>query len=341
MGKIGKKILKVLGVILATIIGLFLILYAVLAIVGGAMYAEARSLRKYVCDVAGIKDGSAPQGIAYSSEKDVYIQTGYASDNTTLLYVVEDGSARRVRLLDDDGKTLKCHAGGVTCVKDCTYIANGGYLYLFSLDELLSATPETEVQVKRKIAVDNNAAYVFNDGQHLYVGEFYRAGNYETDEEHYFTTPNGDNNKAIVSRYALDGEGLLSEEGVQPYPDMTISITGLVQGFAVHNGTYMLSRSYGLRNSDLEYHSAPVDSGRTITPKFVKNAQAEEVAVPLYYLDATTKFRSLVLPAFSEDMTIADGRVVVNNEASANKYIIGKLFGAHKVYSFPVFTAEE
>ena len=338
MTRIGKKILKVFGAIFGTIIGLFLVLYAAFAIVGATMYSEVRSLRKYVCDVAGIKDGSAPQGIAYSSEKNVYIQTGYASDNTTLLYVVENGNARRVRLLDDDGKTLKCHAGGVTCVKDCTYVANGGYLYLFSLNELLSATPETEVQVKRKIAVDSNAAYVFNDGEHLYVGEFYRAGNYETDEEHHYTTPNGDNNKAIVSRYALDGDGLLSEDGVQPYPDMTISVTGLVQGFAVHNGTYMLSRSYGLRNSDLEYHSTPVDSGRMVSTKFKKNAQAEERTVPLYYLDATTKFKSLVLPAFSEDLTIADGRVVVTNEASANKYIIGKLFGAHKVYSYPVFT---
>ncbi|MDE7300804.1 MAG: hypothetical protein K2N47_01400 [Clostridia bacterium] len=209
------------------------------------------------------------------------------------------------------------------------------------MEELYTATAETEVQVKSKIAVDNNAAYVFNDGEHLYVGEFYRAGNYETDEAHHFTTPNGDNNKAIVSRYALDGEGRLAADGVQPYPDMVISVTGLVQGFAVHNGTYMLSRSYGLRNSDLEYHTAPKDSGETITPKFKKNADAEERAVPLYYLDNTTKFKSLVLPSFSEDLTIANDRVVVTNEASANKYIIGKLFGAHKVYSFPVYTEAE
>lgn len=340
MNRLDRKLLKIFGAIFGTIFGLFFVLYAVFAIVGAAMYAEARSQRQYVCDVAGIKDGSAPQGIAYSSEKGVYIQTGYGKDGTTLLYVVENGNARRVRLLNDDGETLKCHAGGVTCVKDCTYIANGGYLYLFSLEELCTATSETEVQVKRKIAVDSNAAYVFNDGEYLYVGEFYRAGNYETDEAHHFTTPNGDKNKAIVSRYALDGEGLLSAEGVQPYPDMTISITGLVQGFAVHNGTYMLSRSYGLRNSDLEYHSAPVDSGTTVTPKFKKNTEAEERTVPLYYLDTTTKFKSLVLPAFSEDLTVANDRVVVTNEASANKYVVGKLFGAHKVYSYPVYTAE-
>ena len=333
------KALKIVGIVVGTIVGLFLVLYAILAIIGAVMYKEARGVRQYVCDIAGISDGIAPQGITYSAEKDVYIQTGYASDNTTLLYIVENGSARRVKLTDEDGKTLKGHAGGVTCVKDCTYIANGGYLYLFSLNELYSAA-SNEVKVTRKIAVDNKAAYCFNDGGYLYVGEFYRAGNYETDEAHHFTTPNGATNKAVVSRYPLDENGLLSADGVQPYPDMCISVTGLVQGFAVHNGTYMLSRSYGLKNSEIEYHSAPQDGGRTLSVKFAANAQAETHEVPLYYLDNTTNFKTLILPAFSEDLTIVNGRLVVTNEASANKYFIGKLFGSHKVYSYPIYTKQ-
>ena len=256
MNKSIKKLLVIVGAVIGGIVGLFLLLYAVMAIIGCAMYGEARDVREYVCDIAGISDGIAPQGLGYTKEEDVFIQTGYDGKNTTLLYVVEDGNARRVKLLDENGETLKGHAGGVTCVKDCVYIANGSELHMFSLSELLSADKETSVAVKRVFCVDNNAAFCFTDDNYLYVGEFYRAGNYETDTAHHYTTPDGDENKAIVSAYRLGADGLLAEEGVQAYPEYCISITDRVQGFAVDNGTIMLSRSYGLVNSFLEYHSA-------------------------------------------------------------------------------------
>lgn len=338
MNKTLKISLKVIAIVLGSIVGLFLLLYLTLAIIGCAMYSEARDVREYVCDIAGINESIAPQGITYSVEKNVYIQTGYSSDNTTLFYIVENGNARRVRLQNNKGETLKCHAGGVTCVKDKVYIANGSYLYCFSLEELYNATADTEVKVKQTIAVDNNASYCFNDGQYLYVGEFYRAGNYETAEHHYYTTPNGDQNKAIVSRYVLDDNGAITVGSDQPYPDMCISIKGLVQGFATHNGVFILSRSYGLNNSTLEYNTEPKDSGKTVTAKFKKNSEAEAREIPLYFLDATTNFKTLTLPAFGEDLTVVDGRLVTTNEASANKYFIGKLFGSHKVYSYPIYT---
>ena len=338
MNKTLNITLKVIAIVLGSIVGLFLLLYLTLAIIGCAMYSEAHDVREYVCDIAGITESIAPQGITYSVEKNVYIQTGYSSDNTTLFYIVENGNARRVRLLNTKDETLKCHAGGVTAVKDNVYIANSGYLYCYSLEELYNATADTEVKLKQRIAVDNNASFCFNDGKYLYVGEFYRAGNYETEEHHYFTTPNGDQNKAIVSRYVLDENGAITTGSVQPYPDMCISITGLVQGFATHDGVFILSRSYGLNNSTLEYNTEPINSGKTISVQFKKNTKAEKRDVPLYYLDSTTNFKTLTLPAFGEDLTVVDGRLVTTNEASANKYFIGKLFGSHKVYSYPIFT---
>ena len=337
MNKTAKKTLIIIGSILGSLVGLFLLLYLILAIIGCVMYDEARDIRKYVCDVAGISDGNAPQGITYSKERDVYIQTGYDGDNTTLLYVTENGKSRRVKLADKDGKTLKGHAGGVTCTKDCVYIANGSNLHMFSLAELVGAGSDT-IQVKRVFSVDNNAAYCYSDDIKLYVGEFYRAGNYETDTAHHYTTPNGQDNKAIVSVYALDSDGLLiTENDGQPYPEYCISVTSLVQGFATTDGAFIMSRSYGLKNSSLEYYRTPEDSGTTITVKFKTNENAEQKQVPLYYLDNTALYKSVTLPSFSEDITIVNDRVVVTNEASANKYFIGKLFGAGNVYSYPIF----
>lgn len=336
MNKTVKKVFVISGCVLGGIVALFLLLYLAFAVAGCAMYGEARRLREYACNIPDLGSGFAPQGIAYSQERDVYIHTGYDGANDVRLYLVNGKNARRVRLTGENGETLKGHAGGVACVKDNVYIANDSALVMFSLDELINA--DGAVSAKRVIAVDNKASFCFADDKCLYVGEFYRRGNYETVEAHRYVTPSGEENRAIVSCYAVDGDGEMSAGGVQPYPEYCISVTGLVQGFATSNGAFMLSRSYGLKNSTLEYHSAPKFDAATMRVSFEKNAAAPSRDVRLGYLDGSTLVRKIVLPAFSEDLTIAHDKVVVTNEASANKYFVGKLFGANKAYGYPIFT---
>lgn len=341
MNKAVKKSLIIIGGIIGGFVALFLLLYAILAIIGCAAYGEYREVRKYECVIADLGSGLAPQGITYSAERDLFIQTGYKTGNYSALYLVRGDEYREVSLLDGKGNPLKGHAGGVTVTKDRVYIANGGYLYLYSLNALENAAGG--VAYEHAFPVDNNAAYCFSDDEKLYVGEFYRAGNYETDEAHHYETPSGEYNQAIVSCYALDETGLLvcADDG-QPYPEYRISITGLVQGFAISDGTIMLSRSYGLVNSEIEYHTlpkaAPCDD---VLVTFKNNKDAAEHYVSLYYLDGTTLFKTLIAPSFTEDLAIKDGRLVVTNEASANKYFVGKLFGANKVYSLPIFEDDD
>jgi len=337
MNKTVKKTLVITGIVVGSLIGLFLFLYLTFAIIGAASYGEARSLRAYVCDIPEINGGVAPQGITYSKEEDLYILTGYKNGNLTVLHIVQDGKYRQVQLADKDGNAVKGHAGGVTCTKDRVYIANDNALLMFSLDELKNAANNQKVTIKQTFAVDNRAAYCYSDDEYLYVGEFYRAGNYETEKSHYFTTPDGKENRAIVSCYKLDETGLLQTVEGQAYPLYCISVTDLVQGFATKDGTFVLSRSYGLANSKLEYHSQPIDSGKKITVKFKYNESAEQTEVPLYYLSEATKIKCITLPAFSEDVTIVGDRVIVTNEAAANRYIVGKFFNAGKVYSYPLY----
>lgn len=329
-----KKPVRIIVTVLVSIVTLFVMLYAVLWIINGAMYGENRYFREYVCDVPEVNSGYAPQGISYAKAadgKEYYLHTGYDNADRTVLYVTEGNSPRRVYLNGEDGTDLIGHAGGIACTKDYVYIANGKHLHVYSLAAILAASGDTHAELIKSIPVDNNAAYVFSNDTHLYVGEFYRAGNYETDETHHYTTPNGDGNTAIVSCYTLDNDGLVNST----YPEYCISITGLVQGFATKNGVYILSRSYGLANSSLEYYSEPKDSGKTIATKFADET-IEPKNVPLYYLDSSNLTRKLTLPSFSEDLTICGDRVVVTNESAANKYIVGKLFGGWKVYSYPI-----
>ena len=335
MNKKAKKALIITGIVLGSLVGVFLLLYFILFLIGVGKYGDARDLRKYVCVVPEIGSGWAPQGVAYTGEQ--YIQTGYDGDGNVVLFIGSGSSFKRIVPTDKDGKRAKGHAGGVACTKNNVYIANDNSLLRLELDALKTAKSGAKVAVAQVIAVDNTAAYCFSDDNYLYVGEFYREGNYETAKSHHYTTPEKEKNKAIVSCYKLDENGMIAQEGVQPHPEYCISLTGLVQGFAVSDGTVILSRSYGLVDSELQYHSLPVDGGAKITPVFKHNQDAESREVPLYYLGKKTLFRTLTLPSFSEDLTIADGRVVVTNEASANKYFVGKLFGADKVYSYPIY----
>lgn len=345
MNKTLGKTSKILCIVLGAIASVFLLLYAGMFFAGLALYGEARSLRKYVCVVPATSTGFAPQGITYCGD-DTYIHTGYGDDNRSLLYIVKGENERRVRILDEDGAETKGHAGGVTRTGNYVYIANGHKLMMYELDKLIAAADnpvaaaDNPVAAARIIPVDNTAAFCYSDDKNLYVGEFYREQNYKTDSSHHYETPNGDGNKAIVSCYRLDENGLLSGNDEQPYPEYCISVPDLVQGFAVKDGVIVLSRSYGLTNSALDYHGATKDSGRTIPVSFKLNQSAPAKTVPLYYIDKSTLFRSLVLPSFSEDITIVDDRVIVTNEASANKYFVGKLFGANKVYSYPLFKPE-
>lgn len=336
MNKTLKKTLKIIGIILATLAGLFLVLYFILFLIGLGKYGDARDARQYVCVVPEINSGWAPQGIAYTGEE--YIQTGYDGDDHVVMFIGKGKSFKRIVPVDiETGKTAKGHAGGVACTKNNVYVANEKNVLRFELDKLKAAKSGGKVSAAQNIPVDNNAAFCFSDENYLYVGEFYRKENFPTQKSHHYTTPENQKNKAIVSCYKLDEQGMISADGAQPYPEYCISVTEFVQGFAVKDGVYMLSRSYGLTDSELQYHTAPIDGGAKITVTFEKNKTAPQKQVPLYYLSNKTLYKSLKLPSFAEDITVANDRVVVTNEASANKYFIGKLFNADKVYSYPIY----
>jgi hypothetical protein len=57
--------------------------------------------------------------------------------------------------------------------------------------------------------------------------------------------------------------------------------------------------------------------------------------VPLYYIDSSTRIKDVVMPSFSEGLSIKDGKIVISFESACNKYVIGKLFFATKIVSYP------
>ena len=125
--------------------------------------------------------------------------------------------------------------------------------------------------------------YYFDDSRYtgitydrLYVGEFYRKGNYETADSHRLTTPAGYKNTAFMYEYIVDNEesnpyGLtrlvsdlkdnptMTEENNVPKIQKIYSLPEKIQGIAfsgrrgysTNDGVLVLSQSYGLSNSHL------------------------------------------------------------------------------------------
>ena len=331
--KIFKVILKVLCIVLASVIALFLLAWGSLHVAKFIIYSDYYAQGEQVSKIPALNKGFVPQGLDYDPETDTYIHSGYNGEKAEL-YLVTGKETKAIVLLTQEGEQAKGHAGGVTRAGDYLYISDNhaegdgkvGYLRIYRFSDIWNAKDGDSVKAIGQFTVDTSASFCFSDDDYIYVGEFYRPEAYETKKEHYFTTPAGDENKAILSAFPLDENGLIAD-GAKPA--FCVSITSQVQGFAVtEDGKVMLSRSWGLTPSYMEFHEAWKDSGKTINTM--------DVDVPLYYLDSTTRTENMKMPCFSEGLALVDGKVVVSFESACNKYIVGKFFFANKVMAFEI-----
>ncbi|MBR2019242.1 MAG: hypothetical protein IKA05_02460 [Clostridia bacterium] len=321
------KVLKKLGAFLLHLL-FFLVLVLLLVWVGLLaakliVYSDYMENKEPVCTLPDIHKGFVPQGLDHVADE-TYLFSGYHGNNMLSLYVSQDGVSKQILPVNEKGEDMVGHGGGITSAKDYVYIANNGRLLVYSLSELLAAEDGTKMAPRQVIRVDTEASFCFADETHIYVGEFYIADKYEIDLSHSYTTPAGDEHRALVSCYPLAEDGSLADE----FPLYSISVTGLVQGFAVKGDTFILSRSWGLNSSTLEFYKGLKNSGKTV--------DVSGMAVPLYYLDSSNHEKTVKMPAFSEDLDIVGDRVIVSFESACNKYIVGKLFFADQVISYPI-----
>ena len=209
----------------------------------------------------------------------------------------QTGEVGYVSLKNIDGTDHTGHVGGIA--------TNGRYIWVCSGKSVCVAKKDgTSSSVKDYIATDLikeakkngslqftssfkancNAAFLYyydadetsqtvqtspSSSDYLYVGEFYRKGNYETNELHHLTTPGGETNMAFAYEYRVYGS--TSDEAMAKYGLYTsdngfkdkvkvpkiynvFSLPNEVQGFARTKNGLLLSVSYGLKNSHIYYY---------------------------------------------------------------------------------------
>ncbi len=250
------------------------------------------------------KDGNpikGDDGKVKTATQNYFLISAYMTDGSpSRVYVTGEttGYVGYVTLKNADGTDFYGHCGGVATNGATLWVTGESKVnvaktsdskkYSNILNEIIKKAESTETdengQPLTSIAFTTsfNAncrasfCYYYNDPRYstlsydrLYVGEFYRPGNYPTDDNHKITTPAGYKNTAFMYEYNVNtsseygltvlNDESLPEESKVPKIQKIFSLPEKIQGVAwsgrtgygTNDGIMVLSQSYGLANSHL------------------------------------------------------------------------------------------
>ena len=326
MNKTGKIILIIVSALLALVF---------LALCGFSAYMAYTYRDFYKNSSKGFKipglwaDGCVPQGFEYLPEIDTFLYTGYHKDgeSPSMIFVMPQGGkgdARKIELYNPDGTPFNGHVGGMTVYEEWLYIADGYGVAVFDLYDVLDN--DGEATVISSFENDFEVAFIEAYNGTLYVGNFYRAGDYETPKSHHMETPNGDKNTAMIYLHEINN---LSGLPIRENPRQALSITGAIQGMAFgDNGEIFLSSSWGLSTSKIYVYDR-----NKISTDFVR-LDEKPLPIEIGYLDSGCLIETIEAPPMAEEIVYIDGNLYIMNESASMKYLFGKLTNGHWCYAY-------
>ncbi len=280
----------------------------------GARYPQFDKIARAEFAIPGLGTIS-PQGLCTlpeNAEGYEFAMSGYMTDKTpSRIYFIDEGGKQKHVTVVKDGKANTSHFGGITCTENYLLVTSGKSVLRIPLAAALAAQDGSAVEAVDAFTTDINNAYIYYYDHTVYVGEFYRPGNYETQKTHHRAVMGG-TNYAYIYAFAADE----SKEGgiVSATPQKVLSVREQVQGVAVYEGGITLSTSYGLPDSRIFTYRNELAAEST---QMVTVGGAE---VPLYVLDESNLKGELVTPCMSEEICVKDGRLYVLFESMCNKY---------------------
>lgn len=335
-----KKIGKIALICLCSLLALVILLLAGAHLFTPLVFPDFFKNATKEYRIPGLSDGFIPQGFTYLESEKLYIQCGYMADgeSASRIYLIPEGneqSATYVELLTRDGAPYTGHTGGITTNGTLVWLANDGEgddncVWVMSFAELLDA--KEGIKLTTAFQPESRAAYCYVDDEYLWVGEFYREGDYPTKESHTFEAAGGVEHHALICAYPLDST---RETGIKAgAPAHLLSVTGHVQGMTrTENGDFILSTSYGLSKSHLLVYRNEVGSPEDVDrPKL----DIDGTSVTVWFLDESNLIRDIVAPPMSEEMVVRNGRVYYLTESASTKYIFGNFIRGRHVYSLPI-----
>ncbi len=321
---------KIAGIIICCLVGLVL-----LAVVGFYAYIHIRYApffdhARAEFETPGTYDGLVAQGIGYVDDQDVWLVSGYdAKGGPSPVYIHHADGSDEVRYFTlPDGSVFFGHNNLAT---DGTYLFLTDHdeqcLWVFSLEEVLSASDGASVQALGSLPMPQRPDYVHCANGKLYCGEFCDDDQYPTADSHHITVPDGTDNNAILLVFEPDES---AEFGYSATPSRAISTTQFIQGMCFDaDGNFVLSQSFALRSSHLLFYDASA-----FDCAVSETIDVEGNPVPLYVLKGSDLVKSVECPPMGEEIVQHEGRIYIANEAACSKYYYGRIYGAQTIYSY-------
>lgn len=314
-------------------IALVAIVAAVLIVVGGFSVVESIVLLPFYAnanvyqETPGLFTGFTHQGYTLVEEAQVRLACGYMSNGkASRIYIMpENGDAYSfVELKYDTNRDYLEHTGGIAVYGNTVFVTGTTGLDIFSLEDVLDGDGKAILIDQFDTVVDPAYATVKDDK--LYIGSFFREGNYETPLAHRIETPAGDNNTAIMEVYELNKDTGLPTSST---PCEIYSTPGLVQGMAfTDDNKIIFSTSYGLAASHLLVYD--ID-------KFTSDGKTLDVngtSITITYIDSSALVDDIKAPPMSEEIIYKDGTVYILNESASNKYVFGMFTSGTRIYGY-------
>ncbi len=309
-----------------------------------------------------------------SGTQQYYFISAYMKEGASRIYVSGEktGYEGYVTVNNEDGEPFYGHCGGIATNGSTLWVASDSTVYVAKRSatsytniakEIIEKAQENSKNLEdgaeddELLGIQFTASFNANCGadfcfyydsdstDKLYVGEFYRKGNYETAETHRVTTPAGDQNTAFVYEYNVNtsstnkygltllSDSNLSDENKVPLIQCIYSVTELIQGIArTTDGSLVLSQSYGLAPSHiLQYDWSKITSSSTTYKAVVgKNFNYEGIKtttgaqkttdLKMYFIDSSSLIRDYALPSMSEGLCANGNDVSVLFESGCYKY---------------------
>ena len=330
-----KRLGKFVLIFLCTLLAIWLLIQLVTTIIFFEFFQKSEKEFR----IPGMSDGFVPQGFTYLPEQQVYLICGYMADgeSPSRIYTIPKNEPEKAyynELLKADQTPYTGHTGGIAVKGNYVWLANDGEgedncVWVLTIYELFRLHAGESYTLKNSFKPKTRAAYCFVDGDSLWVGEFYRPVDYETDESHTFAASGGKEHHALIGRYTIDET---SEIGiVDTTPTAFLSVPAHVQGAERDQyGHFVLSTSYGISKSHfLFYDDVLSNANDAVLPVEGKN-------VPVWFLDDDVLKRDLSCPPMSEEIVIYNNRVYYLTESASSKYIFGKFIRGRHIYSLPL-----
>ena len=293
-----------------------LIASAVIFYYFGASYPVYNTTMNVEFAIPGLNDNFVPQGFCYDQTTDTYLISGYMADKTpSRIYRVRNGvSSEQDYITFKDGENFhKGHVGGITVYGDNVWIASGGKVYRVNKTTLLNAGNGESVLTIDKFDPQNNSSFITAKNGYLLVGEFYKNGDYETDQSHYLEIDQNTTNKALAFCFEIDES---CEFGISSTtPIMALSLPNQVQGidFTI-DGKVITSSSYSIPDSHISIYD------NVFTNENMTQMTVHGNTLPVYVLSKNNLSKDISAPAMSEEIVVKDGRIYILYESACCKY---------------------